>query len=93
MRVLITGMSGFAGQHLAELLLRETHWTIIGASRNTQGSREHPRVFWWQIDLKESDVVKRLLMYERPDIIVHMAAQAHVPTSWKNARVALTSPQ
>ncbi len=86
MRVLITGMSGFAGQHLAELLLRETHWTIIGASRNTQGSREHPRVFWWQIDLKESDAVKRLLMYERPDIIVHMAAQAHVPTSWKNAR-------
>ncbi len=86
MRVLITGMSGFAGQHLADLLLRETHWTLIGASRDTQGDRQNPRVFWWQIDLKNADAVKRLLMYERPDVIVHMAAQAHVPTSWQNAR-------
>ncbi len=86
MRVLITGMSGFAGQHLADLLLRETHWTLIGASRDTQGDRQNPRVFWWQIDLKNADAVKRLLSYERPDVIVHMAAQAHVPTSWQDAR-------
>lgn len=86
MRVLITGMSGFAGQHLADLLLRETHWTLIGASRDTQGDRQSQRVLWWQIDLKNADAVKRLLKYERPDVIVHMAAQAHVPTSWQNAR-------
>lgn len=86
MRVLITGMSGFAGQHLADLLLRETHWTVIGASRNTQGDRAHQRLFWWQVDLKDADAIKRMLTYERPDVIVHMAAQAHVPTSWQNAR-------
>lgn len=83
MRVLITGMSGFAGRHLVELLLSTTHWTLIGASRSTQGDRPNPRVFWWKLDLRDADAVTRLLRYERPDIIVHLAAQSHVPTAWK----------
>lgn len=83
MRVLITGMSGFAGRHLVELLLSTTHWTLIGASRSTQGDRPNPRVFWWKLDLRDADAVARLLRYERPDIIVHLAAQSHVPTAWK----------
>lgn len=84
MRVLITGMAGFVGQHLARLLVEETHWTIIGVSRDTSGDRAHARVFWWQLDLRDADGVSRLLRYERPDIIVHLAAQAHVPTAWKD---------
>jgi GDP-4-dehydro-6-deoxy-D-mannose reductase len=76
-------MSGFAGSHLAELLLTKTHWTLIGVSRTTQGERPSSRVFWWQLDLADSDGVRRLLTYERPDIIVHLAAQSHVPMSWK----------
>jgi GDP-4-dehydro-6-deoxy-D-mannose reductase len=83
MRVLITGMSGFAGSHLTDLLLKETHWRLIGMSRTTAGDRIHPRVFWWQIDLQDANAVKRFLKYERPDLIVHLAAQANVPQSWK----------
>ncbi|MDW8352158.1 MAG: GDP-mannose 4,6-dehydratase [Anaerolineae bacterium] len=83
MRVLITGMSGFAGRHLTELLLKTTHWTLIGVSRTTLGDRPSPRVFWWRVDLRDADAVKRLLRYERPDIIVHLAAQSHVPTAWQ----------
>jgi GDP-4-dehydro-6-deoxy-D-mannose reductase len=84
MRVLITGMSGFAGRHLADLLLNETHWTLIGVSRDATGDRASGRVFWWQLDLRDADGVQRLLKYERPDLIVHLAAQSNVPTSWKN---------
>jgi len=83
MRVLITGMSGFAGRHLTRLLLDTTHWTLIGASRSTQGDRPSPRAFWWKVDLRDADAVARLLRYERPDIIIHLAAQSHVPTAWK----------
>ncbi|MFC1466907.1 MAG: GDP-mannose 4,6-dehydratase [Candidatus Brachytrichaceae bacterium NZ_4S206] len=83
MRVLITGMSGFAGRHLTDLLLRTTHWTLIGVSRTTQGDRPSPRVFWWKVDLRDTDAIMRLLRYERPDIIIHLAAQSHVPTAWK----------
>jgi GDP-4-dehydro-6-deoxy-D-mannose reductase len=84
MRVLITGMSGFAGRHLADLLLNETHWTLIGVSRDATGDRASSRVFWWQLDLRDADGVQRLLKYERPDLIVHLAAQSNVPASWKN---------
>lgn len=83
MRVLITGMSGFAGRHLTDLLLKATHWTLIGVSRTTPGDRPSPRVFWWRVDLRDPDATTRLLRYERPDIIIHLAAQSHVPTAWK----------
>ncbi len=83
MRVLITGMSGFAGSHLHHLLLKETHWTLIGVSRDASGERADPRTFWWRMDLRDADGVQRLLRYERPDLIIHLAAQAHVPTAWR----------
>jgi len=84
MRVLITGMSGFAGSHLADLLLDQTHWTLIGISRTTEGQRASPRVFWWKLDLSDRDGLLRLLKFERPDLIVHLAAQSNVPISWQD---------
>jgi GDP-4-dehydro-6-deoxy-D-mannose reductase len=84
MRVLITGMSGFAGTALCDLLLRNTDWTLIGLSRNAQVADEHPRVRWRQLDLCDENAVKTLMTDEKPDQIVHLAGQAHVPTSWAN---------
>ncbi len=83
MRVLITGMSGFAGSHLHNLLIKETHWTVIGVSRDATGERADPRTFWWRLDLRDADGVQRLLRHERPDLIFHLAAQSHVPTAWR----------
>ncbi len=84
MRVLITGMDGFAGSYLAELLLRETHWNLIGVSRSTEGERASNRVQWWRLDLRDPDGIRRLIKYERPDLVIHLAAQSHVPTAWKD---------
>jgi GDP-4-dehydro-6-deoxy-D-mannose reductase len=84
MRILITGMSGFAGSYLADLLLKETHWTLIGVSRNNTGDRNSSRVQWWQLDLTDAEAVQRLIKHERPDVIVHLAAQSSVPASWKD---------
>jgi len=82
MRVLITGMNGFAGSHLADLLLAETHWLLIGASRNATGERNSPRMAWWNLDLRDADAVKRLIRLERPDLVIHLAAQPYVPAAW-----------
>ncbi len=82
MRVLITGMSGFAGTALADFLLRETRWLLTGASSSASGERINARVQWWQVDLHDADATRRLIRYERPDIIFHLAAQASVPKSW-----------
>ena len=84
MRVLITGMNGFAGKALCNFLLRETHWSIIGISSTTSGDRPNARVQWWQIDLRDPDPIQRLIKYERPDLIFHLAAQANVPLAWKD---------
>ena len=84
MRILITGMSGFAGSHLADLLLKETHWSLTGVARNANGDRNSSRVQWWQLDLADADGVTRLMKTERPDVIVHLAAQSSVPASWKD---------
>jgi len=84
MRVLITGMNGFGGGHLADLLLAETPWTLIGASRNATGDRGSGRVSWWNIDLRDRDGARRLLMVERPNLIAHLAAQPYVPAAWEN---------
>ncbi|HQV29945.1 MAG TPA: GDP-mannose 4,6-dehydratase [Thermoflexales bacterium] len=82
MRVLITGMNGFAGSHLADLLIAETHWLLIGASRNASGERTSPRMSWWNLDLRDADAVKRLIKLERPDLVIHLAAQPYVPAAW-----------
>jgi GDP-4-dehydro-6-deoxy-D-mannose reductase len=82
MRVLITGMNGFAGSHLADLLIAETHWMLIGASRNATGDRSSPRMSWWNFDLRDADAVKRLIRLERPDLVIHLAAQPYVPAAW-----------
>ena len=85
MRVLITGMNGFAGGVLCQLLLQKTHWTLIGLANKTSGDRVNARIQWWQIDLVDPLPIKRLLRFERPDIIFHLAAQASVPQSWEDA--------
>lgn len=77
-------MDGFAGSYLAELLLRETHWHLIGVSRSTEGERASSRVQWWRLDLRDPDGIRRLMKYERPDLVIHLAAQSHVPTAWKD---------
>ena len=37
-----------------------------------------------KIDLRDPDPIQRLIKYERPDLIFHLAAQANVPLSWQN---------
>jgi GDP-4-dehydro-6-deoxy-D-mannose reductase len=77
-------MSGFAGNALCDFLLHTTHWQLIGVSSSASGDRISPRVQWWQLDLRDFDGIRRLIRYERPDLIFHLAAQSHVPTSWEN---------
>lgn len=83
MQALITGMHGFAGRELANLILRETDWRIAGVSRSPQPLPSNTRLSWIQLDLTDRDGVLRMIGELRPDAIVHLAAQTHVPTSWE----------
>lgn len=93
MRALITGINGFVGGHLAEHLLAATDWQIFGMVRENglhlPALREHVEAT--QLDLLDASAVKRCIHAIRPDVVFHLAAQAHLPTSFRDPAGTLTS--
>ncbi len=85
MRSLITGVGGFAGSHLADYLLAEGGaatevWGCdLSAARRPYLS---PKVRLLAADLREPEVVRRLIEEVQPDRIYHLAGQAFVGDSW-----------
>ncbi len=86
MRLLITGVTGFVGSHLAELAL-ERGADVVGALRWRSDTQhiEHvrERLTLVQSDLRDVLSVRTLLEQARPDWIVHLAAQSFVGASWQ----------
>ncbi len=87
MRALITGITGFAGSHLAEHLLAEHPdvevWGILRwRSRMENIAHLEGKVRLLECDLRDAASVYRTLAQSRPDLIFHLAAQSFVPTSW-----------
>jgi len=86
MRVLITGITGFAGSHLAELLLADGRFQVYGIHRTRSGMHNirhilH-RLHLLECDLRDPSAVERVVGEVRPDWVFHLAAQSFVPTSW-----------
>jgi len=85
MRVLITGITGFVGSHLAEYAL-STNAEVWGSVRwrsQTQNiSHIEDDLRLVDCDIRDSSSVNQLIAQARPDYIFHLAAQTFVPTSW-----------
>lgn len=92
MHFLITGITGFAGPHLALQLLRDGH-TVTGLIRHSNGRETDlldviPQQQLDSIKLKFADLadnaaVDRALAEDKYDGVFHLAAQSHPPTSFK----------
>jgi len=87
LRVLITGITGFAGSHLAEYCLGRSDVEVFGTARwrSRMDNVQHitDQITLLDCDLKDSVAVRHCLLEVRPDYIFHLAAQSFVPTSWK----------
>jgi GDP-4-dehydro-6-deoxy-D-mannose reductase len=87
MRILITGITGFAGSHLADYIL-ENHpdvkvfGLIRWRSRMENILHIKDRIHLIEADLKDMGSLKKCLAGVQPDRIFHLAAQSFVPTSW-----------
>ena len=77
MQALITGISGFAGSHLAEYLLSHTDWHVTGTVYGPDSNVAHlkDRVALYPAELSQSQVVRDILQEVRPDFVFHLAAQ------------------
>jgi GDP-4-dehydro-6-deoxy-D-mannose reductase len=85
-RVLITGITGFVGSHLAEFILARGDAEVFGI-RRVRSRLEHvehllDRIAWTECDLRDCSSVERMIHEVRPDWIFHLAAQSFVPSSW-----------
>lgn len=96
MRVLITGITGFAGSHLAELILSEhpeveVFGTYRWRSRRDNIGHVEGRVGLIETDLRDYSSVHTMLEASRPDFVFHLAAQSFVPASWTGPSETLTT--
>jgi len=95
--VLITGVGGFIGSHLADRLLADGH-RVVGVDnfcdfydprakkRNLIKASDHAQFQLIEADIRDPDAMAQLFVKQRPATIMHLAAMAGV-------RPSLTDPQ
>ncbi len=94
-KVLITGVTGFAGSHLADLLLERGGYEVFGLKRwrsrmDTVGHLEG-RITLVDGDITDAKRMRDVIGGIRPEFIFHLAAQSFVPASWESPDATLTN--
>ena len=93
MRVLITGVAGFSGRHLAELCTRYGA-EVIGLGRRELSAEERPAGLdaYIAADLNDSGQAAEALRSAAPERVFHLAAEASVAASWADpSRIVLSN--
>ena len=93
MNCLITGITGFLGPHLARQLILEGH-NVFGILRGTRGSEQEIRdlltleefnkITFIYGDIVHFRTIDKLFKDNSFDVVFHLAAQTHPPTSFKD---------
>lgn len=91
-KALITGISGQVGSQMADFLLEETNYSVLGLMRwqepldnlyhLTKRINQGQRLALRNGDLTDYSSVARILENDRPDFIFHLAAQSFPKTSF-----------
>jgi GDP-4-dehydro-6-deoxy-D-mannose reductase len=95
MKALITGITGFAGSHLADYCLERGGVDLYGMirwrSRTENIEHLEGKVKLVECDLRDATSTRGVIEEIRPDYIFHLAAQSYVPTSWRAPSESLTT--
>ena len=86
-RALITGITGFAGSHLAELLLNEkveVHGILRWRSKMENIEKIEDKIKLYEADLLDAHSLYKVIDEIQPDYIFHLAAQSYVQSSWSS---------
>ena len=93
MKYLITGITGFAGPHLANLLLANGH-IVHGLVRGSNGmetdildvvsAEDFNKIVFLYGNLRDKYQLDKILKTNQYDGVFHLAAQSHPPTSFED---------
>jgi UDP-glucuronate 4-epimerase len=89
LKALVTGAAGFIGSHLAEALLNRGDEVIAldnfndyyapGRKRaNVAPFQNHPRLTFYEADIRDADKMQRIVAEHCPDVIAHLAGMGGV---------------
>ncbi len=84
-RAFITGITGFAGSHLAEYLLQaniDVYGIIRWRSKDGNIEKIRSKIHFEEADLLDAHSLNATIKKVQPDFIFHLAAQSYVVSSW-----------
>jgi GDP-4-dehydro-6-deoxy-D-mannose reductase len=80
-RILITGVGGFVGVHLARRIAERGHTALGVGIEPPATATEQLLARHWRVDVREGGALEKILAEAKPDAIVHLAAQSSVAFS------------
>jgi len=95
MKVLITGITGFAGSHLAEYLLSKININIYGTTfldleiKNINHIKENINLY--ETDIKDYKNIESIIAEVMPDRIFHLAGRTSVGDSFSSPQETLVT--
>lgn len=81
MKVLVTGAGGFVGQHLLNKLLMKKN-EVVAINRKNNIFLSSLDIPVYETDILDFDTILNCMKKEKPDVLIHLAAQSNVGISW-----------
>ena len=81
--LLITGGAGFIGSHVADRFLLN-NYEVIAADNLVTGNVDNingKNIKFFNIDIRDREKLEELFKNEKPDYVIHLAAQVSVSSS------------
>jgi GDPmannose 4,6-dehydratase len=90
-KILITGVTGQDGSHMADYLLNKNLGFVVGGIRrlsvsnhqNIEHLKGHPRFKLIDLDITDPENTSSVISEEQPDYFINFAANSFVGNSWK----------